>query len=365
MATEFDPEDSSALLYAQCWEDADTLLAALEVQPGESVVSVGSGGENTLALLLADPGRVIGVDPNPAQIACCELKTIAYRKLGYGEYLELAGSRTSIRRQKLLDECLEGASADLAVFWHSTKGIDARGIGGLGRFEREINRFRVCLLPFAQSQAKVDTLLRSTDPDNRVAFFDKSWNSLRWKSLFQTGFMRAASIAGGMTPSLFDRGKDDRTRGAYERMRQLLVDLDPTANPYLHWFLRGHHGDALPAALRTRNRNVIRDRLDRITWRCQSLEGALGALPEKSVDRFNLGSAFESTSEAAYHHLLKAIIRAARPGARLVYWNTLARRSRPETMRDQLRPLHELAGRLSRSDKSLFSQCLVIDEVTV
>jgi S-adenosylmethionine-diacylglycerol 3-amino-3-carboxypropyl transferase len=104
MVTESESEDSSALLHAQCWEDADTLLAALEVQPGETVVSVGSGGDNPLAILLADPIRVIGVDPHPAQIACGELKEIVYQKLGYGEYLELAGSRTSIRRRKLLDE---------------------------------------------------------------------------------------------------------------------------------------------------------------------------------------------------------------------------------------------------------------------
>ena len=87
-------------------------------------------------------------------------------------------------------------------------------------------------------------------------------------------------------------------------------------------------------------------------------------MPAKSIDRFNLGGVFEPTSEAAYHHLLKAIVRAARPGARLVYWNTLARRTRPETLRDQLRPLDELSTRLARSDKSPFSQRLVIEEVT-
>ena len=99
---------SSALITAQCWEDADTLLAALEIEPGETVVSVGSGGDNTLALLLANPARVIGVDPDPAQIACCQLKTFAYRKLGYGEFLELVGSRTGSHREDLFNECLDG-----------------------------------------------------------------------------------------------------------------------------------------------------------------------------------------------------------------------------------------------------------------
>jgi S-adenosylmethionine-diacylglycerol 3-amino-3-carboxypropyl transferase len=355
--------DSSTLITAQCWEDADTLLAALEIKPGETVVSVGSGGDNTLALLLANPARVIGIDPNPAQIACCQLKTSAYRKLGYGEYLELTGSHTSIRRRSLLNECLDGASTDQVAFWHSTKGIDTRGISGLGQFERELSRFRVGLLPFAQSSAKVDALLRPTDPESRAEFHDRAWNSLRWRLLFRIGFSRAASIAGGRQAGLFDRGDGKITDGAFERFHRLLVDLDPAENPYLHWYLRGYHGDALPVAMRARNRGVIRDRLNRISWRDQSLEGTLGALPAKSVDRFNLGGMFEPTSEAAYHHLLKAIIRAARPGARLVYWNTLARRSRPDAMRQELRPLDELSTRLSRSDKSLFSQRLVIEEI--
>jgi S-adenosylmethionine-diacylglycerol 3-amino-3-carboxypropyl transferase len=29
--------------------------------------------------------------------------------------------------------------------------------------------------------------------------------------------------------------------------RKALVDQDPAVNPYLHWILRGTHGDALPS----------------------------------------------------------------------------------------------------------------------
>jgi S-adenosylmethionine-diacylglycerol 3-amino-3-carboxypropyl transferase len=356
--------DAGALLTAQCWEDADTLLAALEIQPGETVVSVGSGGDNTLALLLANPARVIGVDPDSSQIACCQLKTIAYRKLGYGEYLEFTGSRSGNRRRSLLDECLPGATNEQLRTWWMTKGIDTHGLSGVGQFERELGRFRVRLLPFAQSQGKVDALLKPTDLQSRREFFDRAWNSLRWRFLFKNGFSRAASIAVGQQAGLLDRGNNEITDSALARFRHLVVDLDPTENPYLHWFLRGYHGDALPLAMRTRHHGVIRDRLDRISWLDQSLEGTLGALPAKSVDRFNLGAMFEPTSEAAYHHLLKAIVRAARPGARLVYWNNLARRSRPESMCRELRPLEKLTSFLNPSDKSLFSQRLVIEEVT-
>ena len=36
--------------YAQCWEDADVLLDALQVEPGDTCLSIASAGDNTLAL---------------------------------------------------------------------------------------------------------------------------------------------------------------------------------------------------------------------------------------------------------------------------------------------------------------------------
>ena len=45
--------DFTAIRYAQCWEDADVLVEALAPQPGHTLVSICSAGDNTLALLTA------------------------------------------------------------------------------------------------------------------------------------------------------------------------------------------------------------------------------------------------------------------------------------------------------------------------
>ena len=47
--------------YAQVWEDADVLLAALDVQPGDTVLSICSAGDNALALLTTDAARVVAL----------------------------------------------------------------------------------------------------------------------------------------------------------------------------------------------------------------------------------------------------------------------------------------------------------------
>src|ERR1700747_3573292 len=83
------------LRYAQCWEDADILLEALNLQPGCTCLSIASAGDNTLAILSKNPGTVIAIDHNPAQIAALELRVAAFRELEHPELLALMGSVAS------------------------------------------------------------------------------------------------------------------------------------------------------------------------------------------------------------------------------------------------------------------------------
>lgn len=51
--------DFSQIRYGQVWEDADVMLAALDVQSTDTVVSIASAGDNALALLGAGARRVV------------------------------------------------------------------------------------------------------------------------------------------------------------------------------------------------------------------------------------------------------------------------------------------------------------------
>src|SRR5271170_3564698 len=84
--------DFRAIRYAQCWEDADILLEALDVRPGDVCLSIASAGDNALALLTRQPAKVIALDLSLAQLACVELRVAAYRTLEHAELLELVGS---------------------------------------------------------------------------------------------------------------------------------------------------------------------------------------------------------------------------------------------------------------------------------
>jgi len=71
-----------AVVYSNVWEDPELNRQALQVKPGQSVLSITSGGCNSLCLLLEDPSWVVSIDLNPAQLAMLELKRAAMAGLG-------------------------------------------------------------------------------------------------------------------------------------------------------------------------------------------------------------------------------------------------------------------------------------------
>ncbi len=92
--------DFSQLRYAQCWEDADVLVAGLAVRPGDTVLSVASAGDNTLALLVergsllshsAIVARELGL---PAVVAIDGLTSW----LETGDEVEMDGRTGEVRR---------------------------------------------------------------------------------------------------------------------------------------------------------------------------------------------------------------------------------------------------------------------------
>src|SRR6266849_2692064 len=108
----------------------------------------------------------------------------------------------------------------------------------------------------------------------------------------------------------------------------------------------GRHTTPLPLPLRPAHFETIRQNLDRLEWRCQSVEDFLQSQEPRSVDRCNLSDIFEYMSEGHYRHLLEQLVDRRRTGGRLAYWNMLVPSSRPESMADRLRPLPELSQKL-------------------
>ncbi|WP_404404825.1 DUF3419 family protein [Pelagibacterium halotolerans] len=348
--------------YAQVWEDADVLMAGLRIRPGESVLSIGSAGDNALALLTADPGSVVALDLSKPQIMCILLRVAAYRTLTYSELLELMGSRSSTRRGALLDRVLKASGVDerCAQFWDSQReAVVAYGVGGVGKFERYFRIFREKVLPLVHSGTTVDALLCDRPHADRARFHDARWNNWRWRLMLKAFFSRAVMGRLGRDPAFFTHAEGSLPDQVAARTRHALVELEPHRNPYLHWILKGHHGAALPLALREEHFVTIRARLDRLEIAQSTLESFAG----RRFDAFNLSDLFEYLDPAGFEALYGALLDMANPGARLVYWNMMAPRSAPVKFEDRITRETALAKRLHVSDKAFFYSNLVVERV--
>lgn len=358
-----DRADFSDVRYAQVWEDADVLLAGLDVQPADVCLSIASAGDNALALLTRDPSRVVALDLSPAQLACLELRIAAYRTLTHPELLELIGSRASSRRGELYARCRVALSGTARTFWDARAGSIAAGIGSAGKFERYFALFRNRLLPLVARGEKVAELLRPKPVEERRRFYEARWDTWRWRLLFRLFFSRTAMGRLGRDPEFFRYVERDVAGSILARTRYAMTELDPSENPYMHWILTGTHGAALPCALRAEHFDMIRARLDRVEWHCTSVEDFLSGSGEREFDRFNLSDLFEYVSLEHYHRMLDVIVARSRRGARLAYWNMLVPRRAPEQFRDRLRPRDDVAEALHRADRAFFYGAFRVEEV--
>jgi len=356
--------DFNQIRYAQCWEDADVLLEALDVREGDVCLSIASAGDNSFSLLSRNPAKVIAVDLNPAQLACVWLRKAAYARLTHEELLQLIGARPADDRQRLYTRCRPDLPTPVQQFWDARPDLINSGIGSAGKFERYFMLFRTRILPFIHTRKRVDRLLAGGSREARHAFYTSTWNSFRWRLMFNLFFSRFVMGRFGRDPAFFQYVQGSVSQRILQRARHALTELNPAENPYLQWILTGRYTTALPHALRPENFEPIRRNLDRLHVHHGSIEQYLAGQPDERIDRFNLSDIFEYMSEDNHATLLKLMVSRAKPGATLAYWNMLVPRSRPAQLAGQLSENRALGDRLLLQDKAFFYSRLVVENVT-
>jgi S-adenosylmethionine-diacylglycerol 3-amino-3-carboxypropyl transferase len=358
--------DFSFIRYAQVWEDADVLVRALALKPGADVLSIASAGDNAFGILTARPGRVVALDMNPAQLACAALRKAAYTELEHAEFLDLLGGRECPpeRRETLYQRCRPLLPTEHRAFWDAQPALIREGAARVGKFERYFEKFRKIILPLVESRKDVETLLSGLPRAERETFYERRWNNWRWQNLFRVFFSRRVMGAMGRDPSFFKYVQGPVADRILSRTRYALTELNPAENPYLQWILTGWHRTALPLAWRPEHYETIREQVDKVELVQASIGDWLRDNPGANLGGHNLSDLFEYLSENDFHQLLELLLAASRPGARLVYWNMLAPRGRPDHLAPRLVPQTELANRLFAEDKAFFYSKLVIEEVS-
>jgi S-adenosylmethionine-diacylglycerol 3-amino-3-carboxypropyl transferase len=349
--------------YANCWEDADILLQALEIKPSGTYLSVSSAGDNTLSLLSGNPAQVIAADISDAQLACLELRKAAFLNLDYEEVLQFLGIKEAADSTEAYSHLSGSLSAPSRAFWDEHPELIKQGIIHVGKFESYFRIFRKWILPLMHGAGDIAELMKPKDLAGRQEFYQRRWDTASWRLIFRLFFSRSVMGRLGRDPEFFRYVESDVATRLLERAKYALTILPTHDNPYLEYILTGNFARALPHYLRPESYQAIRENLGKLVLFKGGISEALEAHRSIKFDGFNLSDIFEYMSYGDYVQHLHRLIDGSKSGARLAYWNMLADRLPPAECRGRLKSLEERALALFRQDKAFFYKAFRIEEV--
>jgi S-adenosylmethionine-diacylglycerol 3-amino-3-carboxypropyl transferase len=349
--------------YANCWEDGHVLCEALCPGPGKRILSIASGGDNAFALA-AKGATVVAVDRNPSQLACMDLKRAALSRLEYREVLEFFGlSRCRCRREvfRLLEPDL---SDQTRAYWNGRLSAIDHGFIHSGKFEQYFRYFRRYVLPLIHSRSVMVSLFEERTRAEREQFFEEVWDNSRWRALFRIFFSRTVMSRLGRDAAFF-RYVDGSVRDHVMAVaHHAMVELPTHTNPFLNYIVTGTFRQSLPRYLQPDRFQAVREGLGRVSMVEGQVEEAAGTHAGDGFDGFNLSDLFEYMNESAGRKIHAQLLRHARTGARVAYWNMMAPRRFARGSATGVVERTELADALHASDHGFFYRAFVLEEVS-
>lgn len=321
------------LVYAQIWEDPQSDLDALQLQPGARLLTISSGGCNALAYLSAAPAAVHAVDLNQAHLATLALKRAAIAALpDYDDLLAFLG---------------DAARPDnVARYHHITRALDApsrrywEGRDPLGRrrytlFTRHAYRHGLLgrFIGFSHGLVRLmggnlGAVMAARSLPEQRALFDRHVapvfrsRLVRWLSR-----QPAALYSLGIPPAQFEAIVRDSGGDLAEefcaRMRRLACDWPLQDNCFAQQaFGRRYdtrHQGALPLYLQQRHHATLRANLAALHTHHVTLTAFLKTQPAASLDAYLFLDAQDWMDAAQITELWQEVTRTAAPGAKVVF----------------------------------------------
>lgn len=341
--------------YSQCWEDPIVLNEALAINSQDIVLSITSGGDNSLALLLKKPRQIISIDSNVAQKYVLELKVAATEALSYEELLEFLGVRKSSRREEFFKKIEKHLSLEAASWWNEHRSFIKQGLIHTGRFEKFLSSFRYYILPLIHSRKTVETFLNTQSLQSQRDFYENVWNSKRWRLFFRVITSRFVLESFARQRGMFTHTEPGAIAKEYLKRLDRNFNAVPLKNNYfMNYCLTGNYGQSVPPYLEAKETISLRENLSRLSMVVNDLMSYLKSMPNDSFSKFNLSDVFEPLSLEQNDTLWKEIVRTAKNGARVVYWNNLVPRTFPQQLSVNVKDEAQRATQLHSMDRVFF-----------
>lgn len=345
----------SDLLFGSSWEDPASDQRALAIKPGETLMTVTSGGCNTLTLLLEDPGKVYAIDINPSQSYLLELKRAAVRRLSYEDLRAFLGFAPSMNRIETFKAISNELTQNAQNYWSSNQEAVRKGVIHAGKYESFVRLFSG-IVRTIQGRRRIKGLFSCGSPAEQQSYFDRKWNTPQWRLLFKVLVSKRVLAKRGLTADYFkfDDGSTSFSESIFRRSRRALCDIPVSSNYFLAQYLQGRYRseDAVPAYLRRENLATVKQRLDRIEIVTAPAQQWMSERPASSIDAFSLSNICELMSPDETARLFAEVARTASPGARVCFRNLIIPRSVPEALASKIELQETLSEDLLARDRS-------------
>ncbi len=345
----------SNLIFTVNWEDPESDVKAIGMKPGQSLLTITSGGCNTLGFLLHDPEKIYAIDINPAQTWLMEFKIACIKNLNHDEFISLLGLKECEDRWNLFSKIQHDLSKEANVFWNSNIKLIKKGILINGKFEGFV-KIAGKMLSILQGKKKIKKLLSLETPGEQKKFYADRWDNKRWRMIFRLMFNKKRLAKKGLVAEYFhfDDGAQSFSESFYNRARKAFCDIPITNNYFLSLYLTGkyNNGKALPLYLQPDNYEHIKRNIDRIKLITADTKYWLESMPPSIIDGFCLSNICELMSEEDTKKLFTEVVRTARPAAKICFRNLMIPREVPGELQKVIIKNESLSTDILSTDRS-------------
>ncbi|QHT65936.1 DUF3419 family protein [Rhodocytophaga rosea] len=345
----------SKLIFTMNWEDPESDKAALQIKPGEQVMTITSGGCNTLEMLLLNPAIIYAVDINPAQTYLLELKIRALQQLSYPEFICLMGLTDTMNRPAIFEKIKPHLSEPALAFWLAHQPIISNGILMSGRFEKFV-RIASRMLQLIQGRRKVQQVFAPSSLQEQQEFYDMHFNTWQFRLIFKMLFNKRMLARRGLSADYFyfDDGSHSYAESFYKRAHNVLTNVPVQDNYFLALYLLGNYKSnfQVPAYLKEENFPILQKNVSNLQLITADVKQWLKSRQPDSIDCFSLSNICELKSEEDTTLLFEEVARVAKNGARCCFRNLIVPREIPQSLQDRIRKNKPLSEQLLEKDRS-------------
>ncbi|MCF0069471.1 BtaA family protein [Dyadobacter sp. CY261] len=356
-----DRVDFGIIRYANCWEDADVLLAGLSPERGSKILSIGSAGDNSFSFLATDPAMVVAVDVNQIQLFLIELKKVCIQNLEREETLAFLGFTPSDSREKCFKSLKRQLSSAAATYWELNLPVIASGVIHQGKFEKYFQLFSAKILPWIHSRRIVNELFAPKSQPEQTDFYQNKWNTWRWRLLFRIFFSKYVMGKYGRDPEFQKQIQGSVSQFIFGRAERQLASVAAQDNFMLRYTLTGDFDGLLPHYLRKENYPEIRANIERLHLKQGYAQAAVADYGQFHC--MNLSDIFEYMDVDLFRQTAKSLLDGMENGGKFAYWNLMVPRKISAIMPESVAQMEAESTRLAAMDKGFFYKEFIIEKV--